>query len=196
MDMQKLEQFVLEALETETGGLAVYAKALECAENPQLRAEWHKYYEQTERHREILLEACAKLGIDPSRRSAGCDIVRATAESLVRNMDMAIQAGDPGFAQIVAAEAVLQAEHKDHLNWQLIGLVTKEATGRTAEVLKNAHDMVEDQEDEHVFHSMGWARELLAESLGIKSVLPPPEEKMDAKTVVGAATSQQARRLM
>ena len=196
MNTQKLELMVLEALQTETGGVKVYDKALECVDNAELRAEWRKYRDQTERHREVLLEACAKLGIDPNRRAPGCDIVRATADSLVRNMDIALQSGDRPLAQIVAAEAVLQAKQKDHLNWQLIELAAKEAEGRLAKILKDAREEVEDQEGEHVFRTMRWARELWAESLGIKRVLPPPEEKMDVKPAGGATTAQQARRMM
>ena len=179
MNTQKLELLVLEALQTETGGVRVYDKALECVDNSGLRAEWRKYRDQTERHREVLLEACAKLGIDPNRRAPSCDIVRATADSLVGNMDVALQSGDRALAQIVAAEAILQAKQKDHLNWQLIELAAKEAEGRLAKILKDARDEVEDQQDEHLFHSMRWARELWTESLGIKCVLSRPEEKAD-----------------
>lgn len=197
MNTHKLELLVLEALQTETGGLKVYDKALECVDHAELRAEWRKYRDQTERHREVLLEACAKLGIDPDRRAPGCDIVRATADSLVRNMDAALQSGDRPLAQIVAAEAVLQAKQKDHLNWQLIELAAKEAEGRLAKILKDAHDEIENHEDGHVLHIMGWARKLWAESLGIKSALPPPkEEKVDVESVEGTATAQQARRMM
>jgi len=63
-------------------------------------------------------------------------------------------------------------------------------------VLQPAYEEVDDQEDEHFFHTRGWARELWAKSLGIKSVLPPPEEKMDVKTAMGAATAELSRRVM
>lgn len=196
MNTQKLELLVLEALQTETGGVKVYDKALECVDNAELRAEWRKYRDQTERHREVLLEACTKLGIDPNRRAPGCDIVRATADSLVRNMDLALQSGDRPLAQIVAAEAILQAKQKDHLNWQLIELAAKEAEGRLAKILEDAREEAEDLEGEQVFHTMRWARELWAESLGIKCVLPPPEEKMGVKPTGDTAVARQARRTM
>jgi len=196
MNTHKLELLVLEALQTETGGVKVYDKALECVDNTELRAEWRKYRDQTERHREVLLEACTKLGINPNHRAPGCDIVRATADSLVRNMDVALESGDRALAQIVAAEAILQAKQKDHLNWQLIELAAKEAEGRLAKILKDARDEVEDQEDEDVFHTMRWARELWAESLGIKCVLSRPEEKADVAPAGDAATTPKARRVM
>ncbi len=43
--------------------------------------------------------------------------------------------------------------------------------------LKAAFEEVEDQEDEHLYHSTGRARELWIESLGLPAVLPPPEER-------------------
>jgi hypothetical protein len=51
-------------------------------------------------------------------------------------------------------------------------------------------------EDEHVYHSAGWCRELWIKSLGMKAVLPPPEEEKDVKTAIGAARAKQARREM
>jgi hypothetical protein len=51
----------------------------------------------------------------------------------------------------------------------------------------------EDQEDEHLYHSRGWCRELWIDSLGMKAVLPPPEEKRHVKTAIGAARAEHAR---
>jgi hypothetical protein len=45
-------------------------------------------------------------------------------------------------------------------------------------------------------HSKGWSRELWIASLGMKAVLPPPEEKKDVKTAIGAARAQQSRKEM
>jgi hypothetical protein len=58
--------------------------------------------------------------------------------------------------------------------------------------LKSAYDEIEDQEDEHLYHSKGWCRELWIESLGMKAILPPPEEEKDVKTAIGAARAEQA----
>lgn len=62
--------------------------------------------------------------------------------------------------------------------------------------MKDALSKVEEQEDEHLYHSTGWARELWIESLGLPAVLPPPEEEKDVKTAIGAARAKQARREM
>ena len=48
--------------------------------------------------------------------------------------------------------------------------------------MKTAYDEVEDEEDEHLYHTTGWARELHLEALGLHAQLPPPEEEEDVKT--------------
>jgi len=55
---------------------------------------------------------------------------------------------------------------------------------------------VEDEEDEHLYHTMGWGRELWLKSLGMKAVLPPPEEAKDVKTTIGAARAKASRKKM
>ena len=109
-------------------------------------------------------------------------------------MEKALAGGDPAAAQIVAAECVVVAETKDHLDWQLIGEAAKKATGAAREALKEAWEEVEDQEDEHLYHTKGWCRELWMEALGLPAVLPPPEEKKHVKTAIGAARAEQSRK--
>jgi hypothetical protein len=111
-------------------------------------------------------------------------------------MEMALQEGEPGAAQLVATEAVVLAETKDHQNWHLIGEVIKKAKGDLAKALKEAHEQVESEEDEHIYHTKGWSRELWIESLGMKAVLPPPEEVKNVETAIGAARAEQARSQM
>jgi hypothetical protein len=110
-------------------------------------------------------------------------------------MEMA-QKRAPDAAQIVAAECVVLAETKDHQNWNLLEAVSEHASGQMASVLRSAVDAVEDQEDEHLYHTKGWSRELWIESLGMKAVLPPPEEEKEVKTAIGAARAENAREKM
>jgi len=91
---------------------------------------------------------------------------------------------------------VVLAETKDHQNWHLIGEVSKKVKGEIAKVLKEAYDEVEHEEDEHYYHTKGWARELWIESLGMKAVLPPPEEVKKVETAIGAARAEKARTQM
>ena len=96
----------------------------------------------------------------------------------------------------MAAECVVLAETKDHLNWELLGEAAKRLTGAPGKALKEAHEEVEEQEDEHLYHTQGWARELHLQLLGLPAVLPPPEEEKDVKTAIGAARAKQARKEM
>jgi len=109
-------------------------------------------------------------------------------------MKKAKAAGNPDAAEIVACECVVLAETKDHLNWELIGQLADKGEGDGVEALQEAYDEVEDQEDEHLYHSKGWCRELWLKALGMKAMLPPPEEKKHVKTAIGAARAEQSRK--
>ena len=193
MEDKKLNELLCEALETELGGVQVYTTALRCVANEDLKEEWEKYLQQTQRHVEIVQDILAVLGIDANTDTPGRQVVRHIGESLVEAMEMALENADQGAAQIVAAECVVLAETKDHLNWELIGEAAQKAKGDIAKALKTAYQEVEEQEDEHLYHTQGWARELWIETLGMRAVLPPPEEEKDVKTAIGAARAKHAR---
>lgn len=176
-----------QALETEMGGVEIYTTALGCVQNDELRNEWEKYLEQTKDHVEIVREVCTKLGLDPDRETPGRQIVRHIGKSLVKAMQMALGAGEPAAAEIVAAECVTLAETKDHANWGLIGELAENSSGKEQHVLQAAYDRVEDEEDEHLYHTSGWARELSLDWLGLPAQLPPPEEEEDVQSAEEAA---------
>jgi len=193
MDNSPVQQLLLQALEHEKGGVQVYATATRCALNDELKQEWSKYLTETRHHVEVLEDVCIKLGIAVDKETPGMLIVRHMGESLVKAMTMAIQAGNPEAAQLVACECVVLAETKDHLNWELIGKCGGKALkGDAAKVVKAAYEEVEDEEDEHLYHTKGWCRELWIDSLGMKAMLPPPEERKQVKTAIGAARAEQA----
>jgi rubrerythrin len=196
MKDEQLNQLLYEALETEMGGVRVYQTAIRCAVNEDLKEEWEEYHEQTQKHEQIVRELFGKLGLDPEKETPGRQVVRHIGESLVKAMEMALEAGKPEAAQIVAAECVVEAETKDHLNWELIAQVTEKSKGEDRKALKDALDQVEKEEDEHLYHTTGWARELWIESLGLPAVIPPPEEEKDVKTAIGAARAKQSRKEM
>jgi rubrerythrin len=193
MKEEQLNELIYQALETELGGVQVYTTALRCVQNEDLKEEWQEYLEQTKDHVVVVQDLMDTLGLDPETETPGRGVVRHIGESLVRAMELALESGDPGAAQIVAAEAVVLAETKDHLNWHLLGEAAKELKGEKAKAVKAAHEEVEDEEDEHLYHTAGWTRELWIESLGMRAVLPPPEEVKDVKTAIGAARAQSAR---
>jgi hypothetical protein len=109
-------------------------------------------------------------------------------------MKMALAAGNPAAAELVACECVVLAETKDHFDWELIRQCAKAVTGDAKNVLQSATDQVEDEEDEHLYHTKGWCRELWLKSLGLSAVLPPPEEKRDVKTAEQAAKVEKQRK--
>src|SRR5688572_2386999 len=193
MDQKQVEELLYQALETEIGGVQVYKTALRCAENEDLKEEWTKYLEETQNHERIMKNVCQQMGLDTQNETPGRLVVRHKGQSLVKAMEMALKSGDKGAAQLVAAECVVEAETKDHMNWELIGKVAEKLTGDEKKILKEAHDEVEEEEDEHLYHTMGWARELWIQSLGLPAVLPPPEERKDVKTAIGAAKAKNAR---
>lgn len=193
MKDEQVRELLYQALETELGGVQIYTTALKCVENEDLKEEWEEYLEQTKNHVQIVQNVLTRLGLNPKEETPGRQVVRHIGEALVESMEMALSKGQPGAAQLVATEAVVLAETKDHHNWHLIGEVVKSAKGELAKTLKEAHDQVEDEEDEHLYHTRGWSRELWIESLGMKAVLPPPEEEKDVKTAIGAARAEQAR---
>ena len=186
MNTQQVNELVLQSLEQEIGGIQVYETALKCAINEDLRDEWKKYLEQTRNHERILRGVCKALDVDAAKETPGRTILRSLGGALVDAMETALAAGKREAAELVACECVVLAETKDHFDWELIGKCAENLEGEAAKVLAAAYEEVEDQEDEHVYHTKGWARELWIEALGMPAVLPPPEEVQDAGTATGA----------
>jgi len=193
MERAQVEELVYQALETELGGVQVYTNALRCVQNEDLKEEWEEYLEQTTRHIEVMRGICERLGLDAEKETAGRQIVRDKGKALVAAMEAALESGEPEAAELVACECVVDAETKDHQNWELMRMVSAKLTGDEKKALSEACDEVEDEEDEHLYHTQGWCRELWVRSLGLPSQLPPPEEEKDVKTAIGAARAKQAR---
>jgi rubrerythrin len=191
MDRNQLSELLLQSLEHERGGVQVYETAVAAAVNDDLREEWSEYLLQTRRHVQILEDVCRKLELDPEQPSPGRQIVRDLGAALVAAMRAAQDAGNPVAAQLVACECVVLAETKDHADWELLNKCAEKLSGEQKKALTEACEEVEDQEDEHLYHTKGWCRELWLESLGLPAVLPPPEERKHVKTAIGAALAEQ-----
>jgi hypothetical protein len=193
MNEEQMHELLYQQLQTEMGGVEVYRTALRCVQNEELKEEWEEYLQHTEQHVQIVRDVFAKLGLDAEAETPGRAVVRHIGESLVKAMEMALESGPPEAAELVAAECVVHAETKDHLDWELIGMLAPRAKGEVGQALREAYKQVEDQEDEHLYHTAGWSRELWIQSLGLPAVLPPPEEEKDVKTAIGAARAKQER---
>lgn len=196
MDETEVAELLMQALETEIGGAEVYETAINCAQNKELKKEWERYHRETKHHIEVVRGLVKQMGLDPEERTPGREVVHTIGHSLVQAMEKALKEGPEGAAQIVAAECVTLAETKDHLNWELLGEVSKELGGEMGKAIKQAYKEIEDQEDEHLYHTRGWARELWMEALGLPAVVPPPEEKKKVKTEIAAARAKQEREKM
>src|SRR4030095_13943442 len=147
----KINELLQQMLETELGGVKIYETALTCVRNQDLKEEWTKYLEQTQKHVEIVRKLMQKLGAGDVEMP-GRFVVRHIGQSLVAAMYKAKTAGDPIGAEIVACECVVFAETKDHLNWQLLSRCAEEAEGNVADALAEACREVEPEEDEHLYH--------------------------------------------
>jgi hypothetical protein len=197
LDGKQLQELLYQGLETELGGVEVYTTAVRCAVNSELGEEWKKYLQETKTHVEIMKRLLENLGMDVETQTPGRKVVRHIGTSLVKAMEMALAEGPKEAAELVAAECVVHAETKDHLNWELLGVLIEQRGAVSAEVkkaLREAFEQVEEQEDEHLYHTTGWTRELWIQSLGLAAVLPPPEEEKEVKTAIGAARAKKARK--
>lgn len=188
-----LENLLYQNVETEQGGVKIYQTAIRMAIDSELRQEWEKYLAETERHVEIARDLLKQAGLDPDAEVPARAPVRLIGETLVQAMVKAHASGDLEAAQVTAAECVVLAETKDHSNWSLIGQLARTLEGDLGEALQKAHDEVEKQEDHHLYHTQGWAREMWLRTLGLPAVIPPPEETMKVESAIGAAKAKQSR---
>lgn len=193
MKQEHFEELLYQAIETELGGEQVYLRAIECAQNDDLRKEWQKYLDETREHQEILERIFSAADLDISKETPGRKVVRHKAQALITAMDMALADAGPKAAELVAAESVVEAETKDHQNWELLIRCAGVTSGALASELQKAYDQVGEQEAQHLYHTQGWARELWIDFLGMEAVLPPPEEEKKVKTAIGASRAEQQR---
>ncbi len=196
MRREALTNLLYEALETEQGGVKVYETALLAVQNEELRTEWKQYLEQTKNHESIVRRVLETLSLDPGKETPGRLVVRRIGEALVDSIEIAMAGGDSAAAEAAAAESIVFAETKDHLNWQLLGEAAGHVGGAAGKALQRAFEEVEDEEDEHLYHTAGWCRELHLKQLGLPAVLPPPEEEKKVKTAIEAARAKQSRKEM
>jgi rubrerythrin len=192
VQMQQLKELLLQSLEHERAGVEVYETAIRCAVSEDLKHQWSEYLEQTHTHVATLEGVLRKLEIDPEQASPGRRIVRSLGNALITAMETAKAVGpDPLAAQLVACECVVLAETKDHMNWELLTKCAERLGGAQKQALEEACELVEEQEDEHLYHSRGYCRELWLDSLGLPAMLPPPEELQHVRSAISAAQAQQ-----
>lgn len=188
-----LEDLLYQALETEIGGIEVYKAAIACTVNEALREEWGSYLEETRKHQNVLVDVLEAFGLDPAFRPPSRDILAGIAGALVASMEQARAVVSPEQAELVACEAVVLAETKDHANWELLAHVAAQGSHPHLEALRAAVEAVGEDEAHHLYHTQGWCRESWIRALGFPAVLPPPEELRHVETAIGASRAEQAR---
>ncbi|MDQ3781940.1 MAG: DUF892 family protein, partial [Actinomycetota bacterium] len=151
MNDQQVDELLYQALETELGGVKVYETVIRCAVNDDFREEMKTYLDETRQHVDIVKGIFSELDMDTERETPGRMVVRHKGEGLVAAMEMALAGDTAAAAQLVAAECVVEAETKDHANWELIGAVASSLKGERARVLQEAYDQVGEQEDHHLY---------------------------------------------
>ncbi len=187
------EPLLYQLLETELGGVQVYTLAIQLAQNADLKKEWQKYLSETKQHVQIARTLLEQVGLDPEREIPARKTVRLIGESLIAAMIAAQKDGSKAEAELTAAECVVEAETKDHMNWHLLKELAEHSKGDVKKALLAAVGQVEDQEDHHLYHTKGWARELWMQALGLPAALPPPEEIKKVATAIGASRAEQQR---
>ena len=83
---------------------------------------------------------------------------------------------------------------REQLIVKLIGECAKSLDGGAGDALRQAYEAVEEEEDEHLYHTKEWCRELWLKALALPAELPPPEEKRDVKSAMEAAMVEKARK--
>lgn len=74
VESSQVHELLLQALETERGGIQIYTAAVQAAQNEDLRKEWEHYLEQTRNHERILTNVFAELGMDTEQSSPGREV--------------------------------------------------------------------------------------------------------------------------
>lgn len=181
MRQSNVDDFLLQALETETGGVRVYEAAIRCAHDAGMRKQWTNHRSESEQHARIYAQLVEKLGLDSSSKNPGRAIVQQANDALVALIESARQTTDADTAQIVAAECVAHVETKCNVNWELVGDLGKKTRTDYASALRKAYEQVVEQKNAHLYHARGWVRDLWIRRLGLTANPSSAREQQDAK---------------
>jgi len=137
-------------------GTHLYRSVARRSNNPMLRQKYEEFGAETLHHVEILERLIGDMGGDPNYVSPMARVVEATDSRLLEATFLISGGLDPMTAEMAMLDAVFIAESIDHANWQMLAqLIASLPDSTLRNVLQQAVDEVEAQEDEH----LGWARE-------------------------------------
>jgi len=111
--------------------------------------------------------------------------------SLVRAIMMAVANGDPEAAQVVAAECVLLADMKKHLDWDLV----RDAVSQAGMQFCSGPEARQEMDDGccPLDCTRGWCREQWMSSLDFPAVVPSPREQAERAGVAGTPSTRVSR---
>lgn len=90
----QLKELLLQHLTCGRGGVLVYRTALAAVRDRNLRQEWHRHLQQSERYVSILERLIGALGFDPEELTPSCRVVAHLGKALVRGIHIAISEAD------------------------------------------------------------------------------------------------------
>lgn len=184
---RQIEELVLQSLEHELAGERIYASALDCVVDPELKRVWQRYLDETRMHAAALRDVCRAMALDPGRETPGRRLVRRLGTALDDAIKLAMTSAAPEAAELTAAECVVLAETKDRLDWELLARCAQTLDGRAGTILRAAATTIEHQEDTHLEHSRDCWRELWMSALGMRAGLPPAEGRLGTSMVMAVA---------
>ncbi len=162
---------MLLSLEHQRRCVKIYECAIQCARRDDLRSEWSDSLAESEQHERVLVQLFESFELDPLQPTPGRTIVRDLGAALVK----AMIAGKGRAAQLIACEAVVDAEAKKQFHWGLLATVADRMAGERATVLAAACAKVVDEEGACLGAAKAWHQALWLEALGVVTVLPPDE---------------------
>ena len=143
-------------LSHERGGVHLYRSVAGRTTEPDARAKYEEFGQQTLRHVEILEQLIASAGGNPNYVSFHARAVEGTNSKILESTFALVGSTDLLTQEMSMLDAVFLAETIDHANWETLGALTELLPdGALRRAFEAAVSEVEAQEDEH----LGWAKE-------------------------------------
>jgi rubrerythrin len=137
-------------------GVHLYRSVASRTTEPDARAKYEEFEEQTLRHVEILEQLIASAGGNPNYVSFHARAVEGTNSKILESTFALAGSIDVLTQEMSMLDAVFLAETIDHANWTTLAALTERLpAGDLRRAFEAAVDEVEAQEDEH----LGWARD-------------------------------------
>lgn len=199
--LDQLSEFLM----VEQGGLQLYRAAADRASDPELKAKYEEFGQETAHHRDVLIRLIRRIGGDPDYVSPTARLAQFKASKLLESVSV-VDGLSAQERDLNDLENVLLAETKDEADWQLLrrmadqasrsglGAVAEKAESvagagvtavsggpadqlDTAELADALQEAVDEVGDDEEEH-LNWAREKHAEMslrMGMTGPAPSPE---------------------